>query len=67
MTDVHQAVKNIGKPRGKDKEKEFEDFRLDTANFRNVVFETDVEFRRGVRCVILRRWKHQGVLSEVQH
>lgn len=42
MTDVHQAVKNIGRPRNKG-EKEIEDFRLDTANFRNVVFETDVE------------------------
>ncbi len=42
MTDVHQAVKKIGRVRqGKDDKDE--DFRLDTASYRNVVFETDVE------------------------
>lgn len=40
MSDVHQAVKHIGRPRGKGKD---DNFFLDTAEFRNVVFETDVE------------------------
>jgi hypothetical protein len=43
MTDVHQAVKHIGKPRRVGGEKEIEDFRLDPSNFRNVVYENKVE------------------------